>query len=179
MNWSAVQAVAELVAATGVIVSLAYLATQVRQNTRSIRAAATQDLLLGYNAILDFPKQSAYGARAYHAVIRGELSRLAPEEQSAARVGMIQIWRLYEHAYLQYHAGTLGDDVWEGWVYQIRMSAGLPGLRMTWPAIRPLVSRSFADWVDEMSEISARTAAEYADRWAAAGSMSLVETPDP
>ena len=88
---------------------------------------------------------------------------------------MIQIWRLYEYAYLQYKAGTIADDVWEGWLYQIRMSAGLPGPALAWPAIRPMVHRAFSEWVDEMREISGRTATEYADRWSAAGSDSLLK----
>ena len=41
MNWDALQAVGELIAAVGVIVSLAYLAAQVRQNTKSIRNLST------------------------------------------------------------------------------------------------------------------------------------------
>ena len=40
MDWQAIQAVAELVAAVGVILSLVYLSRQVRQNTHSIRTAA-------------------------------------------------------------------------------------------------------------------------------------------
>jgi hypothetical protein len=36
MNWQAVSAVSELVGALGVIVSLAYLASQIRQNTRQL-----------------------------------------------------------------------------------------------------------------------------------------------
>jgi membrane-bound lytic murein transglycosylase MltF len=36
MNWAAVGAIGELIAATGVIVSLVYLALQIRQNTRQL-----------------------------------------------------------------------------------------------------------------------------------------------
>ena len=39
MDWQAIQAVAELVAAVAVILSLVYLSRQVRQNTHSIRTA--------------------------------------------------------------------------------------------------------------------------------------------
>lgn len=47
MNWDAIGAIAELLGAIGVIVSLVYLATQIRQsreqmahNTRALRAGA-------------------------------------------------------------------------------------------------------------------------------------------
>lgn len=45
LNWDAVGATAELVAALGVIVSLLYLATQIRQNTASVRASTYQDFI--------------------------------------------------------------------------------------------------------------------------------------
>lgn len=40
MNWEIISAVSELVGAVAVIVSLIYLALQVKQNTRIMRAAA-------------------------------------------------------------------------------------------------------------------------------------------
>ena len=42
MNWDAVGAVAELVGALGVLVTLIYLAMQIRQNTESMQAAARE-----------------------------------------------------------------------------------------------------------------------------------------
>ena len=52
MNWDAIGAIAELLGAVGVIVSLVYLATQIRQsreqmnqNTVALRTAAYQQLL--------------------------------------------------------------------------------------------------------------------------------------
>ena len=45
MNWPAVNAVAQIVAAGGVISTLIYLAVQIRQDTRSIRRAAFQGLI--------------------------------------------------------------------------------------------------------------------------------------
>ncbi len=45
MNWDAIGAIAELLGAIGVIASLVYLATQIRQNTRSVRSATYQGLI--------------------------------------------------------------------------------------------------------------------------------------
>jgi hypothetical protein len=40
LNWEAIGALAELVGAIGVIASLAYLASQIRQNTHAMRGGA-------------------------------------------------------------------------------------------------------------------------------------------
>ena len=42
MDWTALSAIAELLGAAAVVVSLLYLAQQIRQNTRQIRLAAQQ-----------------------------------------------------------------------------------------------------------------------------------------
>jgi hypothetical protein len=42
MNWDAIGAIAELLGAIGVIASLVYLATQIRQGREQVRAATAQ-----------------------------------------------------------------------------------------------------------------------------------------
>ncbi len=55
MNWDAIGAIAELLGAVGVIASLIYLATQIRQsheqmnqNTAALRTTSRQDIVSGY-----------------------------------------------------------------------------------------------------------------------------------
>ena len=45
MNWEALGAIGEIVGAVAVIATLGYLAVQIRQNTRSVRAATLQSVL--------------------------------------------------------------------------------------------------------------------------------------
>ena len=49
MNWEAVGAAAELLGAIGVIASLLYLATQIRQSTRTARDTALRAMVTGVN----------------------------------------------------------------------------------------------------------------------------------
>jgi hypothetical protein len=44
MNWEAIGSIAELVGGLGVVASLLYLGVQIRQNTRSLRAATYESL---------------------------------------------------------------------------------------------------------------------------------------
>jgi hypothetical protein len=49
MNWEALGAIGEIVGAVAVVVTLGYLAVQIRQNTRSLRAAAVQEVVRSAN----------------------------------------------------------------------------------------------------------------------------------
>ena len=50
VDWGAVGAIAELIGGAGVIASLVYLAIQIRQNTRTEKTRAFQDVFSSYNA---------------------------------------------------------------------------------------------------------------------------------
>ena len=47
MNWEAIGAVGEIVGALGVLATLVYLATQIRENSRILGAASLQSVLDG------------------------------------------------------------------------------------------------------------------------------------
>ena len=177
MNWDAVQAIAELVAALGVILSLIYLSIQIRQNTQSIRTAANQDLLTAFNDVLSFPADSPHGARLYHHVVFGTLADLDPQEQSAARIALMQVARVFEQVFIQNRAGFLDADVWEGWLHQMTIAMGLPGFAQGWPAIRPIVNADFADLMDTLAQRAPGALTEYAEQWAEAGVSAPEDRP--
>ena len=169
MNWEAIQAGAELVAAMGVVVSLVYLARQVRDNTSSVRTAANQDLMTSFNAVMAFPSASEHGARLYRTAVSGSWEELTTDEVAASRIVMVQITRVFEQAYLQYRAGFLEEDVWAGWRYQMVLSLGLPGYADAWRANRPMVNPDFARMLDGLREEAPHAVQEYASAWATAG----------
>lgn len=52
MNWGALGAIGEIVGAAGVIISLLYLASQVRSNSRQLRHASAQAVLDKLNGLI-------------------------------------------------------------------------------------------------------------------------------
>ena len=48
MNWEAVEAISSLVATIGVLVTLVYLASQLRESNKLARAGSLQNVLVGY-----------------------------------------------------------------------------------------------------------------------------------
>jgi hypothetical protein len=71
MNWEALGAIGEIVGAVAVVLTLGYLAVQIRQNTTSVRATSRLEIASGWRAhnrqMLDPAVNHAYGVglRAY------------------------------------------------------------------------------------------------------------------
>ena len=75
MNWAAIGAIAELVGAVAVVVTLADLATQVRQSNLSARVASRQEMAHHYSDFADGLIQNPDTNRIYRTGIAdGELS---------------------------------------------------------------------------------------------------------
>ena len=79
MNWDAVGALAELAGAFGVIVTLGYLAVQIRQNSKLLSASAADSTRDAYNELARILGTSTDAARVYTAGMEAPAS-LSPEE---------------------------------------------------------------------------------------------------
>jgi hypothetical protein len=144
MNWNAISTVAEIVGAVGVILSLLYLAVQIRQNTKVARAETTKDLYLASReAILEIAAND-------------ELAKIWTEIRdfenidSARRYAFYQsFFRLYE---LQFHlAGQklLDEGIAQSYMLIIRMFAGTEYFSDYWATARNEFNNHFAEYVDE------------------------------
>ena len=51
MNWEAIAAVGEILGATAVLVTLIYLAVQIRQNTATVATATYESVMTGFNDV--------------------------------------------------------------------------------------------------------------------------------
>ena len=71
MNWEAIGAIGEIVGAIAVVVTVGYLAVQIRQNTRSIRAAAVHQATVGASDFARSIAESEELARIFSAGFRG------------------------------------------------------------------------------------------------------------
>ncbi len=112
MNWDAIGAIAELLGAVGVIASLVYLATQMKQNTRAMRASSYQMLRQEVTQVF----QSPVAIHGLSKTIRTGLTdfeRLDEDEALEFGYWAIGIVQTYDNAYYQYRVGMLDGDRWE------------------------------------------------------------------
>lgn len=153
MNWEAVGAVAELVAALGVIVSLLYLAAQIRQNTASVRASTYQDFTresadTTRDALLD-PELLA----EIQVILLGERDFDPLRDQRFSLVAGLYARNL-QFGFLELRAGRIDERHFDSYVsYHAHNFMQRPGWAQWWALNREHYDPEFAAWVS--SKLSA------------------------
>jgi len=161
MNWDAIGAVGEAVGAAGVIISLLYLAVQIRGDARAKRATMTHaqsQANAGFASILATgPEVAELYSRGVQdfAVLRGaELIRFSAL--------MIHMFRLYEDQFFQWTEGDFDPHVWHGLDAAISDFCSLPGLQAWWKTRSHWFSEQFQALI-EGKIAEGRTPAMYGE----------------
>ena len=156
MNLETINAIAQLIAAIGVIGSLFYLAAQIRQNTRSQRAVVVDSLAHSLIDLLGPQAHDVEFARAFSRVITDWNG--ASEEDRARTVSvLLAVFKLFENAWFQQRQGTLEPQQWEGWDAYARMYFHMPGVRTWWQLRRPAFAHGFRNYIEATQPISEMT----------------------
>ena len=112
MNWEAIGSIGELVGATAVVLTLAYLAVQVRHGTKATQAASIQAA-----STLDQEFLLALGTDPVIAQLWTDYlidpETLPQEQQIQGHYLMGSMLRRLENIYFQYHLGTLSQEAWQ------------------------------------------------------------------
>jgi hypothetical protein len=152
MKLEAVNAVAQLIAAIGVIVSLFYLAAQIRQNTRSMRAVVVDSLAHSLVDLLGPQAQNPESLRAFSAVT--ENWNTATDEDRARSLPFIfATFKLFENAWFQERQGTLDRQQWQGWDAYIRIYYHRPGVKTWWTMRRAAFAAGFRDYLENSQPV--------------------------
>ena len=126
MNWDAIGAMAELLGAVGVVASFVYLATQIRQNSRSVEAATYHSTTRARNelnlAVATSPELSALLLRA-----GDESATLTAEERWRFEAYMWGAINLFEDSFVQHTKGLLTLDHWRATRWAIEGMLSRPG----------------------------------------------------
>ena len=112
MNWDAIGAISEAVGAAAVIITLAYLAVQIRQNTQ-MNASALRQSFYDYTA-----RQMLHGTDS--AEFSELLAKAGMTDETLSPGERLQISRMfhavfvgYQGAYFQHKQGALGQEDWK------------------------------------------------------------------
>ena len=147
MNWEAIGAIGEVVGATGVILSLLYLAYQIKGDARAKRAATVHDQS---NAYRDFLQTLSTDEDLANIYLRGLRDTTELDEAELVRFlsALGFLFRVFDEAYYHWHDGDLDEHVWHGFSAPIRDMLAYPGVIDYWNMRCGWYSTLFRDYVD-------------------------------
>jgi hypothetical protein len=153
MTVETLNAWAQFIASAGVIGSLFYLAAQVRQNTRSSRAAVVDSLA---KSMHDLAFAMAQNDELLHIVTTTLQNWSAATEIEKARAAsfLLGYFKLFENAWFQMRKGTLEHDQWQGYDSFLRTVLFQPAVRPWWQMRRAFFAPGFRDYVDKCESMT-------------------------
>ena len=147
MNWDAAGAIGEIVGAIAVVISLIYLGSQIRQNSRTVAANTVQSISSNAADRLFRVAESPHLSVMMAKVISGE-GDLSPEENVQFQMLLRATFRSYENYYYQQQTGNIDPRIWAGLERTIEDNMGIPMFRDWWRYHRGTFSEEFAEYID-------------------------------
>ena len=147
MNWEALGAIGEIVRGIAVVVTLGYLAVQIRQNTRSTRASMFQSLveqIVNFNTT--FTQDPELG-RVYFAGLE-DLDGLSEADRTRMAFALFSHFQIFQSMFYQHRLFTIEPDYWESWRELILMYYSLPGVQRWWQIRQNVFSKAFRDFLE-------------------------------
>jgi hypothetical protein len=147
MNWTAIGAIGEILGAGGVIITLVYLARQVRQNTRATRLATAQSISAAardWNRPLLLDRELAWTFQ----VGTEDPTKLDEKEQARFIELCFSLLRMFEDAHYQHQQGALDPDIWKGYEKLYAAYAKAPGFQAYWKQRRETFRPEFREFIE-------------------------------
>ena len=147
MNWEAIGAVGELLGATAVLVTLVYLARQIKQNTQEVRSSNYHGITDSFNDLNIVVATNADVARIFEAGNRS-YSTLTTEDQTQYSFLVHASIRVWDVLHYQSHHGTGDKTLWDAEKQSLEIMLRPQGAREWWRNRPFRFSAAFESYVD-------------------------------
>ena len=143
MNIQLLVAIAEIVSALAVTLSLIALIVSIRQNTKSQKALVV-DSLAAAIASINVPAMESHALGSAFAKATSNWGAASREERIMAHYFLFSFFKLLENAWYQQKSGILEKPLWLGWETLLRKYYHSDGVRLVWwPGRRHAYSPEF------------------------------------
>ncbi|MEH6544212.1 MAG: hypothetical protein V7721_09735 [Porticoccaceae bacterium] len=156
MNLSQLANIAEFVGGIAVVVTLVYLAIQIRQTSKTTHASAVATLLAQYDSPNAAIATNVGTARAFRLGVEGS-AELNPDEKMQFQVLMLQFMAVLHTAYEFRSEGILTEAQWQIYRRDIAEFSGQPGVRALHPYFHSYYSPA-PGFVDELKRMESENA---------------------
>ena len=148
MNWEAIGAIGEIVGAAAVVLSLGYLAVQIRTQNGESRAAAMHDISVGWRAASE---QFTDGELADIFIkANDDFDSLTEADALRFVAGVHGIFRVFEEAYNQHALGRLDRNLWDAMNRQYASYLAAPAFQKYWEMRGYQYNQDFQDYVGQL-----------------------------
>ena len=147
INWEAIGALGELIGALAVVLSLLYLATQIRQNTSIVKAHSTTDAATSIRDWFSDLATDPELGRIFMVGVEG-IEKLEEPERLRFAIIMFNFFKAMEDIHYRATHGLMDAELWTGWDYQIRQYTSAPGAQSYWKERKNGYSLSFQIYID-------------------------------
>jgi hypothetical protein len=142
---------AEAIAAVAVVVSIVYLALQIRQNTNAVRAASYQEVARG---VADFQTMLAQNEGLADVYIRGinDPAQLSANEELRFEMVLGQLFSRYDVAYYLYDQDLIDDRAMQPFTRFILALLESPGITEYWKEAQHFFSNPMRDYLNQQKD---------------------------
>lgn len=139
-----------MLGAVAVVLSLIYVAAQVRQNTKALRGAATANAIA---SLRDWNRELIGNPSVARIWGRGVENMDDLDEDGRAQFITLafNLFKTMEDMHFQFRQGSMDPEVWNGWESFAAVYLKRRGSQQYWAHRRPLFSRPFRDWLDGLA----------------------------
>jgi hypothetical protein len=163
MNWDALGAIGELVGATAVVLTLGYLAVQIRQSSKSSRQQSYNDLVTRRSDIYNKMVESDDFTTLAIAGMRGDSMNEIEAQRFTA--WMLNYVSHIQDVYLQHRNGVVEKPVWLAERQFLAVLMGLPGCVEWWQAATQYFLPDFITEVATLEPIPVVVMDQETGRW--------------
>jgi hypothetical protein len=147
VNWEAISAVGQIVGALAVVISLIYLAREIRSNARSARIASLHDVNRWLGELVEHP----HLAELYYRGIR-DFKSLKSADRVRFSALMEQMFYIFRELYYQQLDGHLDPRLWDGLDATMRDINAYPGVQAWWRSCSHRFNKEFVKHINQLQQ---------------------------
>ena len=157
INWEALGAVANVLAAIGVIATLIYLAIQIGQNTKAVRSSSIQNLVQSFSTTAQAAVENGYIIPLLLKANAGAAA-LTEEERAQLHFWFVMTFRRFEGVYFQRDLGIVDAEVIDGFERSHIAILASKSAQEWWANSKRIFNSGFVSYLEDLLEKSPATA---------------------
>ena len=137
----------QVIGVVAIVLSIVYLAIQIRQNTRAVRTSTHHGAAESHSQYLGAVAQDENLARILRSA-QSSISNLTEDEHFRLDMLLFQVFNHFENDFYLRREGVLPAPLAERFTKILASWLTQPGVREWWSQRKALMSRDFVAWVD-------------------------------